>query len=385
MRILQVIEATLGGTRRYVEDVFEACTGSDAVNGIVFASARADDGFFELLRRMEDAGWQTFPLDLHRKVDLREDLVHAKELRSIYDRFAPDVVHAHSSKAGAIARLANIGRRTRTRLVYSPHAIAVHLGYAYVLIERLLATQLDVLSVVSESERDEIVSLRLVADDRLHVVNPTIRADVFEPRSQLEARSELGYGSEPRVVGIGRLAAQKDPLGFLQIVAALREIVPDVRAVWVGDGELRSSMIERINDLALGDCTTIAGWHTDVRPYLAASDVFVSSSRYESFGYVTAEALAMRRPVVASSITGTIDIVKLDVESCLYAPQDYRGAAGQIARLLFDPVRASEIAARGRDRVLSDFSPENTRAQLFAAYAAAANACAGSHLPTNTS
>lgn len=363
-----MIEATLGGTRRYVEDVFEACSGSGTVNGIVYASARADDGFLELLPRMRAAGWQIFHIDLHRAIELREDLAHARVLRAIFDRFQPDVVHAHSSKAGAIARLANFARRPRARLVYSPHAVAVHLGYKYVLIERLLATQLDILSVVSESERREVLGLGLVSERKVRVVTPTIRAERLAPRSQREARAHLGLDEGPYIVSIGRLAAQKDPLGFLEIVAALRDEIPNARAIWVGDGELFTEMQHRIEELRLGDAVTIAGWQTDVRPYLAASDVFVSSSTYESFGYVTAEALAMGRPVVASAINGTIDIVTLDTETCLYQPRDYRAAATATARLLRDPAFAAEIAERGRARVLDAFSPATTRRQLLETY-----------------
>ncbi|GAC1305534.1 MAG: glycosyltransferase [Vulcanimicrobiaceae bacterium] len=371
MRILQVIEATLGGTRRYVEDVFEACSGRDVVNGIVYASARADDGFLALLERMKAAGWHVYHLDLRRAIDLRGDLARARELRSIFERFAPDVVHAHSSKAGAVARLANLGRRARTRLVYSPHAIAVHLGAAYVWIERVLATQLDVLCVVSDSERAEIVALGIVAERKIRVVKPTIRADRFEPLDRDAARSRLGYGAEPRIVSIGRLAEQKNPLGFLEIVRALRERLPQVRAVWVGDGELRAAMEARMAEFALEDCVTIAGWCDDVRPYIAAADAFVSASRYESFGYVTAEALAMGRPVVASAINGTIDIVTVDVHASLYPPEAYRAAADATARLLLDPTLAAEIASRGRRRVLETFSPANTQRELFATYEAA--------------
>ena len=368
MRILQVIEASLGGTRRYVEDIFNACDGTRHDNGIVYASARADEAFMLLLERMRSSGWQIFHLDLRREVDLRKDLPHAWQLRKIFDRFKPDIVHAHSSKAGAIVRLANIGRRPRANIVYTPNAVAVHLGFKYVLIERALSTQLDILAAVTESERREIRSLGIVHDRKIRVVAPTIRADYFEPRSKRDARDTLGYGDEPRIVTVGRLAPQKDPLGFLEIVRHLQREIADIRATWVGDGELRAAMDARIKELALTDVVSITGWTTDVRPYLAASDVFVSSSAYESFGYVTAEALAMSRPVIASRINGTIDIVTLDTQQCLYELKDYGRAATATAELLRDAMLANDIAHRGRERVLAAFSPSTTRRELFLAY-----------------
>lgn len=371
MRILQVLEATLGGTRRYMEDIFAACSDRGHDNGIVYASARADRGFLDLLERMRAAGWQTFHLDLRREVNLRNDLRHARELRAIFSRFRPDIVHAHSSKAGAVARIANVLRRKHSKLVYSPHAVAVHLGRTYLWIERILGTQVDVLATVSASEYREIQELALVPVHKLRIVTPTIRSDYFVPRRRDDARTELSYGDEPRIVTIGRLVPQKDPLGFLEIVRCVREHVPDLRAVWVGDGELRAAMDARVRELGLEESVSITGWTSDVRPYLAASDVYVSSSIYESFGYVTAEAYAMDRPVVASAVTGTTDIVTLDTEISLYAAKDYAAAGRATIQLLTNSALSREIAKRGRERVLDAFSPAATCRDLFAAYDAA--------------
>jgi glycosyltransferase involved in cell wall biosynthesis len=182
---------------------------------------------------------------------------------------------------------------------------------------------------------------------------------------------ELGLGKGPLMIAIGRLTHQKDPISFVEIAAAVRRRVPSVRAVWVGDGELRGAVEERIAALNLQDAISITGWLEDVRPYIAAADLFVSTSRYESFGYVTAEALAMERPVVASKITGTVDVVKHDVEHQLFTPFDVDAATKRAAFLLSDPLLAAAIARRGRAFVNAEFSVEATRRGLAVAYNAA--------------
>lgn len=369
MRVLQVLEATLGGTRRYLEDVFAACTDEIHTCGLAYSTARADASFFDLLERMRSAGWQTYDLDFRREIDMRRDLRHAYRLRRVLESFQPDVVHAHSSKAGAVARIANFARRRRARLVYSPHAIAANLNATYALLERALSSQLDILSAVSRSEAIQLEALRLVPTRKIRIVSPTIDAAHFAPRSKGEARRELGFGNEPRVVAIGRLSGQKNPLGFIEIVDRLRHTIPNVRAMWIGDGELRDAFTERIRARGLTDTISLAGWAYDVRPFIAASDLFVSCSEYESFGYVTAEAIAMERPAVASAIAGTTDIVTLDTDRCLYPPGDYAAAAIRAAYVLGDRDAAKTIATRARENLLATFSAETTRRQLLAAYA----------------
>jgi glycosyltransferase involved in cell wall biosynthesis len=371
VRILQVLEASLGGTRRYLDDLSRAL-GDGGDYGLAYSLDRADVAFPALLDRLRAKGWTLFEVDMCRRIDPRRDLASVLALAKIYRRFEPDVVHAHSSKAGAVARLATLGMRKRPGLVYSPHAISVTLGRVFHAIERVLACRLDVLAAVSASERDELRALRLVPAERVHVVPPTIDPAAFAPTSRESARRALGLRPGPLVVAIGRLAEQKDPLAYVDFIAELRTHVGDVRALWIGDGELRGAMTERIAERGLADTVTITGWLDDVRPYLAACDLLVSTSAYESFGYVTAEALAMERPVVASAVTGTVDVVTTDTEQQLYARGDVRAGALLAERLLVDRDRAAGVANRGRSHVVATFSSAMMRSGLATVYAEAA-------------
>ncbi len=370
-RVLHVLEASLGGTRRYVEDLATASDDASYVNAIAYGTARADAAFHRLLGEMRGAGWKTYEIDMRRRVDLRHDFGCVGRLREVIAAFRPDIIHGHSSKGGAIARLAVAGQRDRPSIVYSPNAISVELGLQYRVAEHLMSLLTDVFAVISPSERTELINLRIGSPESVHVISPTVRGDYFLPRERASARAELGLGDAHLVIGIGRLAPQKDPLAFVAIIAALRALVPGVQGIWVGDGELRGEMETEIARAGLTGAIGITGWLTDVRPYIAACDVFVSCAAYESFGYVTAEALAMERPVVASCIGGTVDIVTTDVDRSLFAPNDISGAARLVAAFLNDRELAAAVARRGRRRVLDTFSADTTRAHLAEAYDAA--------------
>jgi glycosyltransferase involved in cell wall biosynthesis len=370
-RVLHVLEATLGGTRRYVEDLATASNDGSYVNAIAYGTARADAAFHTLLETMHAHDWQSFDIDIRRRVDVRDDFACVAQLREIIASFRPDIIHGHSSKGGAIARLAVAGRRQRPAIVYSPNAVAVDLGVQYRIAEHVLAPFTDVFAAISASERDELIGLHLGSPESVRVVSPTVDRKHFAPRDRASARAALGIGDGPLVIGIGRLAPQKDPLGFVSIIAAARVRHPNIRGIWVGDGELRVEMEAAIAEAGLLDAIRITGWLTDVRPYIAACDVFVSCAAYESFGYVTAEALAMERPVVASRIKGTIDIVTTDVERAFFTPRDFTAAARLISDFVREPGLARDVAIRGRQSVLSAFSPETTRAELAETYQAA--------------
>lgn len=379
MRVLQVLEATLGGTRRFLEDVFDARSAEGGVNGIAFATERADSGFYNLLDRMRGAGWRLYHLNLGREVDVRRDMACVANLRQVYRDFRPDAIHLHSSKAGAVGRLAALLTSGKIPVIYSPHAIAAHIGAHYVAIEKLLAFRTDIFAAVSEGERSQLLALRLTTPSRARVIVPSIRADYFCPIERPAARLLLKLDSRPLALGIGRLTAQKNPLGFLEIIARANRLIPELRALWVGDGELRDRMQRRVSELGLGRCVTIVGWQNDVRQYIAACNVFISTSVYESFGYATAEALAMRRPVIASAIAGTRDIVVNNVAETLYSPGDYQAGATALTAIVSNDTYAEQIASRGRDHVLRSFSPALTREGLRNAYTAAVNGVALSY------
>lgn len=370
MRILQVMESTLGGTRRYLENMFEVLGGGED-NALAYSLDRADAGFLALLEKLRAAGWTLFEVDMRRPIQPANEASCALALRRIYHAYRPDVVHAHSSKAGALSRIATLGMRRRPRIVYAPHSIASNVSRVYGLIERALSGRFDVMTAVTSSERVELLGLELANHDRVHVVVPTIDPEAFAPRDRDATRAQLSMGAGPLVLGVGRLTRQKDPLAFVEIARILADRLPGVRALWVGDGELRPAMEQRIAELGLDACVSVTGWLTDVRPYMAAADVVVSTSRYESFGYVAAEALAMARPVVASKVTGTVDVLAPSLGGELYAVNDVGGAAERVERLLRHPWYAEHVARRGRAHVHAAFSRHQMRHGLNAAYAAA--------------
>lgn len=368
-RILHLIEATLGGSLKYVNDVIQSLPMQSFDCAIAYSTRRADPGLKSALDEARKKGWKTFLLEMVREISPREDIRSALQARSLINEYRPDILHCHSSKAGAIGRLAAMSVRSRPRVLYSPHAVAANMGTKYLAIERFLALFTDRFGAVSEGERMELTNLGLVSGERVDVVYPTVNTSHYFPMDRSSARAALQIPFDVRlIVGVGRLTEQKDPLRFVEIVEELLKRRRDVRAVWLGEGSLRPEVEAAIAAKQLREVIQLASWKADVRPHLAAADLLLSTSRYESFGYMVAEALAMARPVVATRIPGTSDIMDGQLADLLYPAADVCSAIEKILCILNDRDHAACIGEMGRKSIEDRFSQERMCAALSVSY-----------------
>ena len=364
LRVLHVLEATLGGTLRYMENIATCLGETELCLGFAYATARADSRLEPLLTQLDRSGWNLYPVPMRREINFAGELESIRKLRRVLQEFRPDVVHCHSSKAGVLGRVASLLVRPSPAVVYSPHALAIPLGRQYLYIERLLCKLAGRFIAVSNSEAEDIVHYELATPDRVSIAYPLIDCDYFTPRAGRVASSRVK--GPFTVVGVGRLTAQKDPLRFITIVRKLQETMPDVRGVWIGDGELRQEFEQ---SAANGSGSfQLVPWQRDIRPFLSAADVLLSTSRYESIGYMVAEALALQVPVVASRISGTSDILIDEYADNMYELDDADRAADLLKRVLQDTGRARGWAASAREMIRRRFNLDSMREALLDAY-----------------
>jgi glycosyltransferase involved in cell wall biosynthesis len=368
IRVLHILEATLGGTLRYMENVATATEGSEIVSAFAYGMARADSRLHPFLDSVTKMGWTSYATDMRREISVRNDLTSLKQLRRAVTHFAPDLIHCHSSKAGALGRAVAALQARMPARVYSPHALAAHLGRKYLRIEKLLSRHTDRFIAVSDSERTEILGFSLAKEQAVSVVYPTVDCEHFAPSSRDDARRLLGLGAAPLVVSIGRLTAQKNPAAFIEIIHRLHERRPDIQAIWVGSGTDDLDFPAMVKAARMEAVIRIVEWQHDVRQYIAAADILLSTSKFESFGYVAAEALSMNRPVVASDITGTQDIMRGALQEFLYPADQPERATQLILQLLQSPDQAAAVGTLGRAEIQSRFSKQRMRENLVEAY-----------------
>jgi glycosyltransferase involved in cell wall biosynthesis len=370
--VLHVIEATLGGTLRYLDTIITSTAELPFQFSLAYSTLRATPELNSSLGKAHARGWQTFPLEMTRNIEPRQDLRSAMHLVKLYRNLQPDIVHCHSSKAGALGRLAALTtplHRPRPRLLYTPNAVATHLGKRYLYAERALSPLTTRMVPVSDSEAEQLLTLKLTSAGRFKIVHPVVDCDHYHVHEKAAARATLGLpAGVPIVVGVGRMAAQKQPLMFLSILKKVILEFPNARGIWVGDGDLKAQFLQTARQHGLEKQITVAGWQNDVRLWLAAADLLLSTSEYESFGYMVAESLAMERPVVATNVTGTCDIMRGDLAKFLYTDKDVVGAAELVCSLLRSPGLSARCGHLGRQTILERFPSAAMRDSLQALY-----------------
>ena len=170
-----------------------------------------------------------------------------------------------------------------------------------------------------------------------------------------QARAALGLPFDQVLIGT---VARLDPVKRLDVLLQAMKSLSDVYAIIVGDGPERARLGAMRKRLGL-DRVHFVGQQGDVRPWLAALDVFVLSSDWEGMPNAVLEAMAAGLPVVATTVGGMPEVVVDGVTGLLIPPRDPQALAQAINVLLVDPERRYEMGQTGRERVRQHFTVEH--------------------------
>lgn len=336
-------------------------------------------GSGDLIEQARAAGLEVVLVpSLRTPIEPRSDLRALRELSALFADGDFDVVHTHTSKAGATGRLA--ARRAGVgRIVHTYHGFGFHefqsaaRRAAYIEIERRLGRFTDVALCVGTGVAAEAVRRRLIAPER--VVTIGIALDpVAAAAADLSARSEqardqarrlLGLPADAVVVGaVGRLAYQKAPEDFLAALTLLDR--PDLTGVWVGGGELADRVERRARKL--GTRIVLAGERPDVFTLLPGFDLFALPSRYEGLPTAIVEAMICGVPVIATAVNAVSDLVVPGETGLLVPPGRPADMAGAIGFLLDSPSIATRMATAARASLGHRFTEAALLDALIAAY-----------------
>jgi glycosyltransferase involved in cell wall biosynthesis len=307
-----------------------------------------------------------FERSLVRPIRPFTDLRAVATLTRSLKRLQPDIVHTHSSKAGIVGRAAARAARVPI-VVHSIHGFGFHDGMprwlraGLVGLERAAAPLTTHFVAVSRANLERGVALGIVARERASVIRSGIHIEDFRAAADATARpgvalrGELGLAAATPLVGmVACLKPQKAPLDFVDAAARVAAARPDVRFVMVGDGELRAAVVARARAVGLEGRLHLLGWRRDVPAVMAALDVVVLTSLWEGLPRVVPEAIAAGRPIVATAVDGTAEVLRDGDNALVAAPGDRVGIAARIERLLADPRLGPGLVERARP-LLAEF------------------------------
>ncbi|AEV69377.1 glycosyltransferase [Acetivibrio clariflavus] len=295
-KLLYVVEAMGGGVFTYIVDLANELADSYDIY-IAYA-----------IRQQTPHDYKTyFDKRIHlievrnfgRSINPIKDVKAFFEIRKIADKIKPDIIHMHSSKAGALGRWAFNGRKVR--LFYTPH------GYSFLMqnhssIKRALYKMVESISAkrrcttISCSEGEHQESLKLTKN--AVYVNNGINIKVLQ--DLIDSVDKKNDQHPFTVFTLGRICHQKNP----QLFNKVAELMSDVKFVWIGDGELRSFLNSKNIE--------ITGWvdRKEALKYALMADVFILTSLWEGLPMSLLEAMYMKKLCIVSNIIGNRDVIQ---------------------------------------------------------------------------
>lgn len=338
------------------------------VNGLRAAGHRAalvahPDG---VLRQRAAEGLELVPLAPRSEVDLRA----AWRLARVLKQLRPDVVHAHDPHGVAMASMAvsfNAPSGSPRPALIASRRVDFHLkGNSF---SRWKNRQVDCFIAASEAIRQMLLGDG-VAPDRAVTVHEGIDVDHVTAAPPVNVHEAFWLPHHAAVVGnVAALVPHKGHRHLIDAAHLVVQQLPDTRFIILGEGELRESLERQVREYHLEKHVLLPGFRTDVLGCLKAFDLFVLSSVTEGLGTSLLDAMACRRPIVATTAGGIPEVVDDGTTGLLVPPRDQRLLADAIVQLLRDKAARVRMGAAGYERVCQRFTVERMVAETAAVYA----------------
>ncbi len=355
MKILYCVTgATFGGAAAHVLSLMQADVKAGHIVGLVAAPEP------RLMSEAKKINVQIFP-NPHFvfRIQPFQDIQAIWPVFQAVRKFNPDIISAHSTKAGYAARLT--GMFLRKTVVFTAHGWPFTEGrgswqrYLLAYIERLAAIVTATIICVSAHDRELALKFKIAPPKKLILIHNGVDPTPLLKAKGDKIRREFGLGKIPVLAMVGRLTLAKDPLTLLE---ACRRLKTNFKLLMVGDGELRTKAEEFAARNNLRDKVTFTGERYDIPEILAASNIFVLDSRWEGFPLVIIEAAIAGLPVVASRVGGIPELINDGVTGFLVPPRNSQALTGVLQKLLDDVNLRQRIGSAAREKALRDFTYE---------------------------
>ncbi len=276
-----------------------------------------------------------------------------------------DIVHGYLMEGNLLSSLAGFIAGVRIRIT-SKRSLERYNRKQLVVVKlsNLLSHKVTVVSnavsqFVQEFEACPATKIAVIPNG----VHPNI--DSADAWDHADFRQYLAIPKDAFVVGtVARFGWKKGYEYFVQAAAMVARELPSVRFVGLGDGPLKQEIEALADRLGVSDHVVFPGWERDVRQKVALFDVYLCTSIIEGMSNALLEAMAERRPVIATAVGGNRETVRDGVTGYLVPPADPAALARRILELAGDPQLAERMGRAGRASVLEDYSVDRMMARM---------------------
>lgn len=352
IRIMHVVQAA-GGVDRYIRMLLKYLDKEKFENILICSQDFHKADYDELVDCFEQ-------IEMNRAIGM-SDLKSIREIRNLIKKYNPDIVYAHSSKAGAIARVADIG--LKNCCVYNPHGWAFNMRCSekkkamYAVIEKTAAPFCDKIICISDAEKQSALEKKICKEDKLQVIFNGVDIEAYEDEEHGKAkRADLNIPEDAFIVGmVGRISPQKAPDVFAEMANIVKDEISNAHFIIVGNGEQEEKIRKYAKDTGMSDCLHITGWVDDPMSYAELFDVACLLSRWEGFGLVLPEYMMAGKPIVATNVDAIPNIIRNEENGLLVEVDNVKEASEAVIRLYENAKLKENLVFQGTKDVHSRF------------------------------
>ena len=368
LRVVHIIESAGAGVGRHVLDVIADQKAAGLSVSLIYSPLRMDQMFATDLPALQPL--KCFSVNIERAIG-PSDISSIIKVRRILRKEKFDIVHGHSSKGGAIARVAAIG--LGVPVVYTPHCLAsmaqsmgrmarrfygcVEIGLS-LLTDRIIAT--------STEEAEHLVSLG-IAKRKVALIRNAIRMPNV-PVDRSRSRSSLAIKDDEIVIGfVGRLVEQKNPNILFRTFGKIAKVFPKAILAIVGEGHLEPALRNLANDLGIQGRVRWLGFQNGSE-VIPSFDVLAIPSTYETGPIVMMEAMSVGVPVVVTRVGCASETIEDRINGCLVDVGSEIQLEHALTALLESKEFRESIGRRGMESA-SQFSAKEMVQRILDLYA----------------
>ncbi len=325
IRILRVISRmNIGGVSLHVNNLTKNLDTNKFSTRLITGTVSPGEGDMGYIAGYKK-GVQVVIPELQREISPYDDLKSLlKVIKEIY-RFSPDIIDSHTSKAGAISRVAaficNLFRKRKIITVHTFHGNVLS-GYfskgksfIFLMTERLLATLTDTIIAISTTQKWELLNIyKIGSPKKIPIIKLGFDLEPFQNAFRLkgELRKSLHISDDTVLIAmVGRMAPIKNHRMFL---AAGKQLIENqtnkkIKLILVGDGEVRQQLEDYTGSLGIGENVLFYGWVKDIARIYADIDILALTSLNEGTPVSIIEAMAAAVPVVTTGVGGIKDLL----------------------------------------------------------------------------
>jgi glycosyltransferase involved in cell wall biosynthesis len=367
LRILYICESMGGGVRRHLLDIIENINFNLYDIYLIYGENRADKTFLKHIQSLEQKRVKLYAIkELDREISLKKDSKALIKIMKIINLINPDIVHCHSSKAGALGRVAAYLCGVKN-IIYTPHAymaqspnLSEKKAKFYIGLEKLFSKVTKMTINVSQGERQFALKHGIVRTNNSTVIYNGI-SNNYRPKIIRET-GRIIIGT------VARMSEQKDPITFYNIARNIIAKYDFVDFRYVGDGPFFEILKNKIEKDNLEKRIQLMGFKSNVVDELREFDIFITTSLYEGMPYALIEALAESLPIVGTDVIGNNELIFDDINGYLFNTKDVNRATQLLEFLINNPQKIKSLGEQSYKIFLEKFTIDNMMRKLESIY-----------------